>query len=124
MSQRLTSLSINQKEIQNSGLSEVEYLRISNGCTYPDVSIPRKLVSTLEFVRKARDKAIAGRDHIRALSPDEAPSESLNNRMHILARKQRLLDRIEKGLEERLELMQKDVNLGAQKLLANKRMRP
>lgn len=31
MSQRLTSLSINQKEIQNSGLSEVEYLRISNG---------------------------------------------------------------------------------------------
>lgn len=124
MSQRLTSLSLSQKDIRNSGLSEVEYLRISSGCAYPDVSIPRKLVATLQFVRKARDKVIAGRGHIKELSPGEAPSESLQNRLDVLSRKQRLLNRIEKGLEERLELMQEDVNLGVQKLLPRKGMRP
>jgi hypothetical protein len=108
-----TSLSLSKKDITQSGLSEREFLRLSSGLSYPDVHIPDKLVASIRVIEKMRAKVLADRTNIRGIAPNQEPSASNKVRLATLNRKQHLLDRLQKGLTERLAKMRDTVIAGA-----------
>lgn len=119
----LTSIALSKKDITQRGLSESEFLRISSGCSYPDVKIPDKLVKTISAVSKMRAKVEASQRAIKGITPGQAPSARHQARLDVLGEKHRLLTRIEQGLNERFEIIREEVSQGARQLSTKSRLR-